>query len=94
MAAIEKLVRRMRNSPAGVRYDEVVRVLLALGWVPFPGGDGSHQRFDAPGGGRFMVVVRPHGRRRHVSPRAVTEVLLAWDASRPERGGTENRDAE
>lgn len=79
MSRVDKLVERFRNNAAAVRYDELVVVLSGLGWSERRGGSGSHQRFEAADGSSFLVVARPHGRRKYVSPRAVAEVLKLWD---------------
>ena len=81
MSAIEKLVARMRANRKAVRYDDLARVFGALGWTAVSSGTGSHQRFSAPDGKAFVTVVRPHGGRTHVSPRAVDDLLGVWDAS-------------
>jgi hypothetical protein len=81
MAAIDKLVARTRNNRKTVRYDDLVRVLMAADWREVTGGTGSHQRFDAPDGSIFMTVVRPHGGDQYVNPRAVSRALTAWDAA-------------
>lgn len=81
MSSLHKLVAKMRANRTNVRYDELVRVFRALGWREAAGGSGSHRRFDSPDGRTFVTVVRPHGGRQHVSPRAVDDVLATWDES-------------
>ena len=84
MASIEKLLQRLRNNPRAVRYDELVRVLRWLGWSEV-GSRGSHHRFEPADGTRFLVVVKPHGGRKHVSPRAVADVLAVADQQETDR---------
>ncbi|MBI5830925.1 MAG: type II toxin-antitoxin system HicA family toxin [Armatimonadetes bacterium] len=82
MAAIEKLVAKIRANRKALRYDELVRVFGALGWSAVSSGTGSHQRFSSPDGSGYITVVRPHGGKTHVSPRAVDDLLAVWDDSR------------
>jgi predicted RNA binding protein YcfA (HicA-like mRNA interferase family) len=71
----EKLLKKMRNSPTGVRFAEVVALLHIEGFVLF-NRRGSHCTFHRADG-RLLTIVRPHGSRTTCHPADIRKLLEA-----------------
>ena len=56
----EKLLRKARRSPAGLRFDEACRLAECLGFEPVRSGRGSHRIFKKPGE-RSLVNLQNRG---------------------------------
>jgi len=54
MASIEKLIEKMRNQPAGIRFEEADHVLTAKGFR-MDRQRGSHCQYIANDGARFTL---------------------------------------
>jgi predicted RNA binding protein YcfA (HicA-like mRNA interferase family) len=54
MASVEKLIEKMRNQPAGIRFEEANRVLTAKGFR-MDRQSGSHCQYIANDGARFTL---------------------------------------
>ena len=65
MSRRDKLIQKIRNSPTGVRFSEVVSLLRLEGFVLF-NRRGSHCTFHRADG-RLLTIVRPHG-SQYMSP--------------------------
>ena len=77
MASLEKLVARLRRSPKGANFADLVRVLSAAGYVEVR-VTGSHHIFRrSDGGGLPLTLKRPGS--GHVAPGAVRDVLNLLD---------------
>ncbi len=77
MTRLDKLIAKLRNSPHGVRFDEIVRALSAAGFVEVR-VVGSHHIFRRSDGfGMPLTIKRPSS--GHVAPGAVRDVLDALD---------------
>jgi predicted RNA binding protein YcfA (HicA-like mRNA interferase family) len=70
-----KLLQKMRNSPTGVRFAEVVALLRIEGFVLF-NRRGSHCTFHREDG-RLLTIVRPHGSRNTCHPADIRKLLEA-----------------
>ena len=62
----------MCNNPRGIRFSEAETLILREGWV-IDNVVGSHYTF-WKNGTRF-VLVKPHGRQKHLHPKDVKKVL-------------------
>jgi predicted RNA binding protein YcfA (HicA-like mRNA interferase family) len=62
MTQREKLLEKMRNSPANIRFGEVDALLRYEGFVLF-NQRGSHRTYHHADG-RLITIVVPHGRRK------------------------------
>lgn len=62
MSSLEKLKRKLAENPRGIRFTELVRVLLSLGYVEVR-SRGSHHVFRPAGLGPSILLVKPHGGR-------------------------------
>ena len=56
MASIEKLIKKMKNQPNGIRFEEAQKVLEAKGYR-FDRQKGSHCRFGNDNGD-FITIVK------------------------------------
>ena len=77
MGRREKLLQKMRNSPTGIRFAEVVSLLQNEGFVLF-NRRGSHctlHRAD----GRLLTIVRPHGSHNTCHPADIRKLLEALE---------------
>jgi predicted RNA binding protein YcfA (HicA-like mRNA interferase family) len=62
VSRIQKLKRKLRRNPRGIRFGELVRVLESLGYQEAR-SSGSHHIFRPAGQGPSILVVKPHGGR-------------------------------
>jgi predicted RNA binding protein YcfA (HicA-like mRNA interferase family) len=76
MAKDDKTIRKMRQSPKSIRFEELAAFLARRGFEGTPRG--SHVQFRRADGMRFSVV-RPHGKDKTVHPAAIREVLRELD---------------
>jgi predicted RNA binding protein YcfA (HicA-like mRNA interferase family) len=72
-----KLLEKMRNSPTGIRFTEVVTLLHQEGFVLF-NQRGSHCTYHRADG-RILTIVRPHGSRKTCHPADIRKLLEALD---------------
>ena len=75
MARREKLLEKMRRTPAKIRFAEVHALLSYEGFVLF-NKRGSHRSYHHADG-RLMTIVVPHGRHKTCHPTDVRKVLEA-----------------
>jgi len=75
MSRRDKLVQRMRATPANIRFSDVVALLNYEGFVLF-NSRGSHFTFHRHDG-RVLTIVRPHGGRKTCHQSDVRKVLEA-----------------
>lgn len=73
MARDEKLIRRMKQNPRGVRFEEMDGFLRRRGFEATQRGT-SHVQYRREDGVRFSIV-RPHGGKNTVNQNAVKEIL-------------------
>ncbi|NLF09520.1 MAG: type II toxin-antitoxin system HicA family toxin [Pirellulaceae bacterium] len=73
----DKLIQKMRNSPSGIRFSEIVSLLQHEGFVLF-NRRGSHCTFHRADG-RLLTIVRPHGARNTCHPADVRKILEATE---------------
>jgi predicted RNA binding protein YcfA (HicA-like mRNA interferase family) len=75
MGRREKLLEKMRRSPAAIRFAEAHALLLYEGFVLFNrrGSHCSYHRAD----GRLLTIVRPHGKRKTFHPEDIRRILEA-----------------
>jgi predicted RNA binding protein YcfA (HicA-like mRNA interferase family) len=73
----EKLLQKMRNSPTGIRFAEVVSLLQHEGFVLF-NRRGSHCTFHRADE-RLLTIVRPHGSRNTCHPADIRKLLEALE---------------
>ncbi len=80
MGQKEKTIAAMRQNPQKVTLATLEKVLTWYQFSKRP-GKGSHNIYkrQAPLQTFRFTIVKPHGRRKYVSPEAVTEVLQAID---------------
>lgn len=84
MSKLQKLKRKLRENPRGIRFTELVRVLKALGYEESR-SQGSHHVYRPAGSGPSILIVKPHGGSRFCARVDIEKVvkLLA------EEGGNE-----
>ena len=75
MSRREKLLERMRSTPAATRFSQL-QALLGYEGFRVINARGSHFTYQH-GDGRLLVIVRPHGKRKTCHPRDVRKVLDA-----------------
>ena len=75
MSRREKLLDKMRNTPAAIRFSEVTVLLRYEGFVLF-NQRGSHCTYHRADG-RVLTIVRPHGRRTTCHPDDIRKLLEA-----------------
>lgn len=63
----------MRNTPANIRFGDVVALLKHEGFVRF-NQRGSHVTYHHADG-RVLTVVRPHGKRKTCHPSDIKKLL-------------------
>lgn len=78
MTRRDKLKRRMRASPGGIRFEEVEALLRAEGFVLF-NQRGSHQTSHRKDG-VLLTIVRPHGGRKACHPADIRKLIKVIDA--------------
>ena len=69
----EKILQKMRCSPTGIRFGEVVTLLQHEGFVLF-NRRGSHCTFHQEDG-RLLTLVRPHGSHNTCHPADIRKLL-------------------
>jgi predicted RNA binding protein YcfA (HicA-like mRNA interferase family) len=75
MSRDEKFIRKMKESPRNVRFEELDAFLKRQGMkVRPPRKGGSHYFYSREDGVRFTIV-KPHGGKKTVDPAAVSVVL-------------------
>lgn len=72
MSRDDKILRKMKQSPRNVRFEELDGFLKRQGFESRQRGT-SHVVYKRPG--MRLTVVRPHGGRKTVDPAAIDEVL-------------------
>ncbi len=72
MSRDEKIVRKMKQSPRNIRFEEMDGLLKRQGFEATQRG--SHVQYRRADGTRFSIV-RPHGTNKTVNQNAVKEVL-------------------
>ncbi|MCL4692371.1 MAG: type II toxin-antitoxin system HicA family toxin [Candidatus Hydrogenedentes bacterium] len=73
MTRREKLIAKMRSTPAGIRFSEVDALLRNEGFVLF-NQRGSHCTYHRTDG-RVLTIVRPHGGRKTCFPSDIRRIL-------------------
>ncbi len=73
MTRRNKLLDRMRGSPAGVRFGQVDALLRYEGFVLF-NSRGSHRTYHHADG-RLITIVVPHGGRKTCHPADIKKVI-------------------
>ena len=76
MSDVRKIIARMRESPAGIRFSELRKVCEACFGEPRQGG-GSHLVFKTPWPGDPRVNIQDAGGK--VKPYQVRQILQAID---------------
>lgn len=72
MAKDAKIIRKMKQNPRNIRFEELDGFLQRRG---FEGTSrGSHVQYRHPDGTRFSVV-RPHGGNKTVNQNAIREIV-------------------
>ncbi len=74
MSRRAKLLEKMRTDPGGIRFAEVVALLLAEGFVR-SNAKGSHRIFRRPADGRIVTLVKPHGGRKTCHAKEIRKML-------------------
>jgi predicted RNA binding protein YcfA (HicA-like mRNA interferase family) len=69
----EKLIEKMRRSPATIRFNQVETLLRRMGFVLF-NSRGSHRTYHHADG-RVLTIVRPHGRHKTCHPQDIRKLL-------------------
>jgi predicted RNA binding protein YcfA (HicA-like mRNA interferase family) len=69
----DKLIDKMRRTPAEIRFAEVENLLRYEGFVLF-NRRGSHCTYHRQDG-KVLTVVRPHGRRKTCHPADIRKLL-------------------
>ena len=77
MGRREKLLEKMRATPAKIRFSEVEALLRYEGFVLF-NSRGSHRTYHREDG-RLLTVVRPHGKRKTCHPSDIRRILEALE---------------
>lgn len=72
MTKIDKLLKKLRESPKNIRFEELESVLLSLGFT-LRNVRGSHYYYKK--GSELILVVKPHGKRKFCAPQDVKDVL-------------------
>ena len=76
MSRDDKIIRKMKQSPRSVRFEELEALLTRLG---FEGTQrGSHVQFRRGDGMRFSIV-KPHGGRKTVNQNAIKDIIERLD---------------
>jgi predicted RNA binding protein YcfA (HicA-like mRNA interferase family) len=73
MAQREKLLEKMKRTPANIRFGEVHAVLSYEGFVLF-NKRGSHRSYHHRDG-RLLTIVVPHGRHKTCHPTDIRKLL-------------------
>lgn len=73
MSRLEKKIEKIRNNPRDVSSDDLISILLSLGYID-KGGKGSHTCLRHP-----LLPGRPLTIPRNVFPRVVKQVLKSID---------------
>ena len=73
MSRRDKLLERMRSTPATTRFSQL-QALLGYERFTVINTRGSHFTYQHSDG-RLLVIVRPHGKRKTCHPRDVRKVL-------------------
>ncbi len=73
VAREEKLIRRMKQNPRNIRFEELDGLLQRMGFEATQRGT-SHVQYRREDGVRFSIV-RPHGGKKTVNQNAVKEIL-------------------
>jgi predicted RNA binding protein YcfA (HicA-like mRNA interferase family) len=68
----EKIIRKMKQSPRNVRFEELDGFLKRQGFDSRQRGT-SHVVYKRPG--TRLTVARPHGGKKTIDPAAIDEVL-------------------
>jgi len=79
VSALDKLKRKLAENPRGIRFSELVRVLLSLGYVEVR-SRGSHHIFRPDGLGPSILLVKPHGGRVFCAEVDVKRILALLEA--------------
>lgn len=83
MSRLEKLKRKLSETPRTVRFDDLVRVLRDLGYAEVR-SRGSHHVFRPAGSGPSILIVKPHAGRAfcaELDVRRVIELLEQQESS-------------
>lgn len=72
MARDDKIIRKMKQSPKNVRFEELDAFLDRRGFKGTPRG--SHVQYRHENGTRFSVV-KPHGDNKTVNQNAIREIV-------------------
>ncbi len=73
MSRDDKIIRRMKQSPRNIRFEEIDSFLRRRGFEGTQRGS-SHIQYRREDGMRFSVV-KPHGADKTVNQNAVKEIL-------------------
>lgn len=72
MSRDDKIIRKMKQSPSNIRFEELDGFLRRQG---FEGSQrGSHVQYRRADGMRFSVV-KPHGSNKNVNQNAIREIV-------------------
>lgn len=75
MSRDDKIIRKMRQSPRNVRFEELDGLLRRRGFeVVQPGRGGSHYTYRRADGLK-ITIARPHGGKKTVNVNTVEQVL-------------------
>jgi predicted RNA binding protein YcfA (HicA-like mRNA interferase family) len=75
MAGDERLIRKMKQGPKNIRFEEVDGLLRRQGFeVGQPEGGSSHYTYRREDGIN-ITVVKPHGNKKTVHPKAIRQIL-------------------
>jgi predicted RNA binding protein YcfA (HicA-like mRNA interferase family) len=81
MSKLEKTIEQMRSNPAGVRFDDLIRVCTAVFGKP-ERKVGSHRKFRTSGA--RPLIVQP-GRNGMAKPYQVKQILRQLDTQESEK---------
>ncbi|HPA46391.1 MAG TPA: type II toxin-antitoxin system HicA family toxin [bacterium] len=73
MSHRDKLIEKMRRTPADIRFTEVHALLRYEGFVLF-NSRGSHRTYHRADG-KILTLIRPHGRSKTCSPWDIGKIL-------------------
>ncbi|MFH1739864.1 MAG: type II toxin-antitoxin system HicA family toxin [bacterium] len=73
MSRRDKLVEKMRRTPADIRFSEVEALLHYEGFILF-NARGSHRTYHR-GDGKILTLVRPHGQHKTCSRQDIGKLL-------------------
>jgi predicted RNA binding protein YcfA (HicA-like mRNA interferase family) len=73
----DKLIAKMRNAPANIRFADIEALLDYLGFVLY-NRRGSHCVYHSPSG-QVLTLVRPHGGKATCHPADIKKLIKVLD---------------